>query len=73
MKLVSLNRPVQCNGISIHAGDIIIADDNGVAAVPFERSEEILKMVLEKEAKEKLIMEAIRNGKSFMEATGIKK
>ena len=73
MKLVSLNRPVLCNGINIHPGDIIVADDNGVAAVPTERSEEILKLVLEKEAKEKLIMEAIRNGKSFMEATGLRK
>jgi 3-hexulose-6-phosphate synthase / 6-phospho-3-hexuloisomerase len=73
MKLVSLNRPVLCNGISIHPGDIIMADDNGVAAVPAGQCEEILKLALEKEEKEKLIMEAIKNGMSLMEAINMQK
>src|SRR5579884_4134310 len=37
------NVPVKCAGVDVRAGDIVVADLDGVAIVPRERAEEILK------------------------------
>ncbi len=29
-----LNHPISCGGVPVHPGDIILADDNGVAVIP---------------------------------------
>jgi regulator of RNase E activity RraA len=40
---VSSNQPVQCAGITVNPGDIIVADEDGVVAVPKDRAAEVLK------------------------------
>ncbi|MEU9986327.1 RraA family protein [Streptomyces sp. NPDC048045] len=52
-----LNEPVRCGGVRIEAGDMVVADEEGVVAVPAARREEILgaaRARLEKEAAESL-------------------
>ena len=37
-----LNEPVRCGGVVVRAGDIVVADDDGVLVVPAEREEQVL-------------------------------
>jgi regulator of RNase E activity RraA len=38
-----LNEPVRCGGVSVRAGDVVVADDDGVLVVPAERREQVLR------------------------------
>ncbi|MFE1309204.1 RraA family protein [Streptomyces sp. NPDC058755] len=48
-----LNEPVRCGGVRIEAGDVVVADEEGVVAVPAARRAEILQA-----ARAKLVKEA---------------
>lgn len=37
-----LNEPVRCGGITVHAGDIVVADDDGVMVTPGGRQADVL-------------------------------
>jgi regulator of RNase E activity RraA len=47
-----LNRPVRCGGVRVESGDVIVADEEGVVAVPASRAEEVLRAAQAKLAKE---------------------
>jgi len=36
-----INVPVQCGGVSVHPGDLVVADDNGIVIIPPARAKEI--------------------------------
>jgi 4-hydroxy-4-methyl-2-oxoglutarate aldolase len=38
-----LNAPVRCGGVTVRAGDIVVADDDGVVVVPRDRREPVLQ------------------------------
>lgn len=61
-KTEALNVPVECGGITVHPGDLIVADLDGVVVVPKDYVDEVLKTALEVERREaeqtKLIIEA---------------
>ncbi|MBY8882833.1 RraA family protein [Actinacidiphila acidipaludis] len=47
-----LNAPVRCGGARVHAGDVVVADEEGVVVVPGARQEEVLGAARTKLAKE---------------------
>ncbi|HWG25118.1 RraA family protein [Actinospica sp.] len=52
-----LNEPVTCGGVTVHRGDVVLADEDGVAVVPADRAESVLadaRALLAKEAAESL-------------------
>lgn len=63
----SINTPIQCAGVLVNPGDIIVGDDDGVVVVPKEKAEDVLKKVKAKEEKEEKIRELLAAGKSTME------
>jgi len=42
VRTVAVNRPVGIAGITVHPGDLVIADEVGVCFVPFARAAEVL-------------------------------
>ncbi len=50
--LGAVNIPIVCAGQHIHAGDIVVADDDGVAIVPRTQAEHVLTAAQEREALE---------------------
>jgi len=63
----SLNReiPVVCGGVTVTPGDYIVADYDGVVRIPAEHIEEVLKIALEMEAKEKEMVPKLKEIKSL--------
>ncbi len=57
--------PVQCAGITVKPGDIIVADEDGVVAVPQERAAEVLKRSQEIDAQENKMVPLIKQYKSL--------
>ncbi|MFJ3821731.1 RraA family protein [Streptomyces nodosus] len=47
-----LNEPVRCGGVRVEAGDVVVADEEGVVVVPGARQEEVLLQAKAKLAKE---------------------
>ncbi|MEU9627896.1 RraA family protein [Streptomyces luteogriseus] len=47
-----LNEPVRCAGVRVEAGDVVVADEEGVVVVPAARQEEVLRAAEAKLAKE---------------------
>jgi 4-hydroxy-4-methyl-2-oxoglutarate aldolase len=47
-----LNAPVRCGGVLVAAGDVVVADEEGIVAVPRARRDEVLAGARAKEARE---------------------
>jgi len=61
----SVNEPVQCGGVLVWPGDIIMGDDDGVIVLPSQLAEEILPWAIEHDEMEQAVLEhSIRTGES---------
>ncbi len=52
-----VNGPVQCGGVLVWPGDVILGDDNGVVVLPSHLAEEILEECIEHDEVEQAILE----------------
>ncbi len=66
-KTLSSNQPVVCGGISVHPGDLIVADLDGVVVVPQGHIEAVLEKATEIELREAEQAKLIRETKSLRE------
>ena len=66
-KTLSSNEPVRCGGIMVHPGDLIVADLDGVVAVPKGHVSVVLEMATEIEKREAVQARLIRETRSLRE------
>lgn len=60
--------PIEIGQVTVHDGDIVFGDVDGVLIIPKEVSEEVIRRALEKAAGEKKVRAAIEGGMSATEA-----
>jgi regulator of RNase E activity RraA len=68
---VASNVPVQCAGVTVRPGDIIVAGEDGVVRVPQERAAEILKRSQEIDERETKMAPMIRQHKALSKVVEI--
>lgn len=66
-----VGKPIRVGGIAIHAGDWIVADDDGVIAIPADAFEDTLRAAEARAAKEAEFMRQLANGASTMTLLGL--
>jgi len=64
------NHPVEIGGISVSPGDIVLADASGVAFVPRDRLEDIVRRAERIAERERLMVVALRQGQAITAVVG---
>lgn len=60
--------PVECGGVTVHPGDLVLADHDGVVVVPSAVAEQVVTLAEEKVLGEKLVREKLAEGMPVLEA-----
>jgi 4-hydroxy-4-methyl-2-oxoglutarate aldolase len=63
--------PVSVGGMTVHPGDIVIGDNDGVVVVAAEQAQVVYSRAAEQQAKESEIMQRIRSGEPLGRIFGI--
>lgn len=66
----TLNTPIIIGDVTIHAGDFIVGDRDGVVVVPADRVQDAIQQSIEREQKEVITLEQLRSGKTTLELFG---
>jgi 4-hydroxy-4-methyl-2-oxoglutarate aldolase len=63
----SFNEEIECAGVQVHPGDLVIADMSGVVFIPRAKEEEVLTQAEGLAAAEQRMAAAIKTGRSVVE------
>jgi len=66
-----INTVVQCGGVIVHPGDLIVADSNGVLVFPPEEARSVAEKALAMQKNEAELIKKLKSGKSLPELTGV--
>ncbi|MEX2374422.1 MAG: RraA family protein [Dehalococcoidia bacterium] len=64
--------PIQCGGVVVATGDLVVGDGDGVVVVPASRIDETERAVLATEERERLLLEDVNRGATTAELLGLK-
>ena len=67
MDPIEVNVPIQCAGVLVNPGDLILGDEIGVVVIPLEKSAEVLQKAQIQAEKEEETRARIREGKTVEE------
>jgi 4-hydroxy-4-methyl-2-oxoglutarate aldolase len=67
ISLGRINHPLNFDNVTIHPGDLILGDRDGVVVVKREEAEEVLRKSLAREEKEKGVKERLKKGESTLD------
>lgn len=70
--LGSVNVPVVCAGAAIDAGDVIVADDDGVCVVAREQAATVARKCAEREAREAQVRDRLKAGELGLDIYGMR-
>ncbi|MBA2963542.1 MULTISPECIES: 4-carboxy-4-hydroxy-2-oxoadipate aldolase/oxaloacetate decarboxylase [Ramlibacter] len=65
-----VNAPVVCEGVNVCPGDLIVADGDGVIAVPRKDAARVVAAAQAKMSKEDEVIEKVRNGAAVWDLSG---
>ena len=68
----SVNTPVVCAGATVHAGDVVVADADGVVVIPRQAAAEIARLGAERVAKEEKSRQRLRSGELGLDFYGLR-
>jgi 4-hydroxy-4-methyl-2-oxoglutarate aldolase len=61
---LQINGPVVCAGVSVHPGDLVVADDTGVVIIPQGVLKDVIRLAIEASKKEERLIQVIEEGSS---------
>ena len=64
MKVSSVHSRVSCGGVEVNQGDLIVADNDGVAVVPASKIDEVITLANERARRESTVLKELLEGKS---------
>lgn len=64
MEPIEINVPIQCAGVVVRPGDLVLGDEIGVVVIPLENAAEVLQKAREQADKEEKTRAKIREGKT---------
>lgn len=64
MEPIEINLPIQCAGVLVRPGDLVLGDEIGVVVIPLEESASVLDRAREQAEKEEKTRLKIRQGKT---------
>lgn len=64
---IEINVPIQCGGVLVSPGDVVLADEVGVVVVPLASAADVLKRAQEQAVQEEATRERIRQGRTVEE------
>jgi 4-hydroxy-4-methyl-2-oxoglutarate aldolase len=68
-----VNLPVTCAGVTVRPGDVVVADDDGVAVVPRADAAKVVKAGEEREKKEAVNRERLKKGELSLDIYDMRK
>ena len=66
-EVVAYNVPIECGGVTVHPGDIVFGDADGVVVIPQAVETQIIEAALEKVRGENRTRDALREGATLRE------
>lgn len=60
LETLTANQPIDCAGVHVRPGDIVVGDDTGVVFIPVEHAEKVLQAAREIKAREDRIVADLR-------------
>ncbi|MBC7234941.1 MAG: 4-carboxy-4-hydroxy-2-oxoadipate aldolase/oxaloacetate decarboxylase [Chloroflexi bacterium] len=69
----AINYPVVVGGVTVHPGDLVLGDDDGVVVVARERAAEVLATAKARASKEADVMERLRAGELTLDLLGFRR
>ncbi len=67
MQVASMGQPVECGGVRVAPGDLVLADEDGVVVVPRTIESEVLRRAVERATAEHSVLEELIQGASLRE------
>jgi regulator of RNase E activity RraA len=67
MEPIEINVPIQCAGVLVRPGDLVLGDEIGVVVIPLENAAQVLEKAREQAEKEEKTRAKIREGKTVEE------
>ena len=68
LDVLAYNVPIECGGVKVRPGDLILADYDGIVVIPQEIAEEVVSRAEEKMRGENLVREQLEKGMTVTEA-----
>jgi 4-hydroxy-4-methyl-2-oxoglutarate aldolase len=67
-----INHPIVCGGVTVHPGDLVLADDDGVVVVTQERIASVLEAARQREERETDVMRRLEAGELTLDVLGFR-
>ena len=66
-----INGPIQCGGVAVEPGDLVVGDDDGVIVIPLDQLEGLHARCLARMKNEQAVLAGIEAGKTTVELLGL--
>jgi len=69
----NINTPIQCGGVVVHPGDIIVGDEDGVVVIPLKYADRVYEAAVKRLNMEEEWVERIKRGEKTTDILGFDK